>query len=178
MKFIYIILFIGGVSLKLLALNKNKQMEETKTEKLTGFVNLYDCRLSLIDRLKNPMSFLKGPVYKHCVAEVQVDIDDDLKKHKRNDEDQKMHVVAPRFKVLSIKGVETEEELNFTNGLHVRNHYPMYFDEYNQRSCTNTLCAGSEYDFSDVHDEFANCMMEYTRPKIYLTKEDALHHKR
>ena len=153
-------------------------MEETKSEQLTGFANLYDCRLSFIDRLKNPVLFLKSPVYKHCVAKVKVEIDDDLKKHKRNEGDEKIHIVAPRFKVVEIKGAGNEEELNFTNGLHVRDHYPMYFDEYNQRSCMNTLCSGGEYDFSDVHDEFANCMMEYTRPKIYLTKEDALHHRR
>lgn len=159
-------------------------MHKENNIQLDGFINLYDCRLSFFDRLKNPILFLKGPVYPHCIAEVKVDIDDDLIKHKRSNGDEKIHFVAPRFIVTSIKGVQTGKEneenlnLNFTNGLHVRNHYPMYFDEYNQRSCMNTLCSGGSYDFSNVHDEFANCIMEYSRPKIYLTKEDALHHKR
>jgi len=154
-------------------------MQKEDNAQLNGFINLYDCKLSFFERLKNPLLFLKGPVYPHCIAEVKVDIDDDLKTHKRSNGDEKVHFVAPRFTVAAIRGIEKDEEnFNFTNGLHVRNHYPMYFDEYNQRSCMNTLCSGESYDFSDVHDEFANCMMEYSRPKIYLTKEDALHHKR
>ena len=94
---------------------------EDKSQKINGFVNLNNCNLSFFERLKNPKLFKKAPAYDHCIAQVEAINDDDIMECEKEENDKKQHIIAPRFKVIAIKGVQEDgyvctDDLNFTGG--------------------------------------------------------------